>query len=143
MKVIHFKKYARRAAAVVEFALVLPILLVLFLIAADFARVYRFTQAVADCARTGAMYLSNPDVSVKTPYATVEAAVLASAGDLSPLPTVTSRDGIDDQGNRYYEVTVSYQFKLFSRVLGAPSQLTVTRAVQARMYPAAVMEKEA
>ncbi len=129
----------RRGAAAVEFALVLPLLLVPLMGVNDFARVYRSTQVVADSARMGAMYLSNPDMADKSPYATVEAAILASASDLSPPPTFTTRDGIDGTGNRYYEVTVTYTFH---PVLTIPKSVTITRTVRARMYPAAVLERE-
>ncbi len=138
----HRKTSPRHGSAVVEFALLLPLLLMMFLVAVDFARIYRCTQIVADSARMGAMYLSNPDVSDKTPYATVQESALACASDLSPPPTVTSRDGTDARGNRYYEVTVTYTFSLVSRGLGVPSTMTIKRSVQARMYPAAVLEIE-
>lgn len=131
--------HPRRGAAAVEFALVLPLLLVPLMAVNDFARVYRCTQVVADSARMGAMYLSNPDMADKSPYATVEEAILASASDLSPPPTFTSRDGIDGGGNRYYEVTVNYTFH---PVMATPKSVTITRTVRARMYPAAVLERE-
>lgn len=139
---IHRETSPRHGAAVVEFALLLPLLLVLFLAAVDFARIYRCTQIVADSARMGAMYLSNPDMSDKTPYATFQEATLACASGLSPPPSVTSRDGIDACGNRYYEVTVTYTFSLVSRAVGVPSTMTVKRSTRARMYPAAVLEME-
>ena len=91
----------------------------------------------------GAMYLSNPDLSDQSPYATVQEAVLVAASDLSPPPTVAIRDGIDKLGDRYYEVTVSHTLSLCSRIIGAPQTITVTRSVRARMYPSAVLEKEA
>lgn len=138
----HRKTSPRLGAAAVEFALLFPLLLIMFLVAVDFARIYRCTQIVADSARMGAMYLSNPDLSDKTPYATVQEAALACASNLSPPPTVTSRDGTDARGNRYYEVTVTYNFSLVSRALGMLSSMTIKRSVQARMYPAAVLEME-
>ena len=129
----------RRGVAAVEFALVLPLLFLPLLTIVDFARVYRCTQVVADGARIGAMYLSNPDVADKSPYATFEAAVLAGTSDLSPPPTMTSRNGFDGRGNRYYEVSVSYTFR---PVMLPSSTKVITRTVRARMYPAAVLEIE-
>ncbi len=132
------KSHRRLGGAAVEFAVVMPLLFVPLMAVNDFARVYRCTQVVADSARMGAMYLSNPDVADKSPYDSVDQAILASASDLSPAPTYTTTDGIDSQGHRYYEVTVSYTF---SPVISKPSSMTITRTVRARMYPAAVLEK--
>src|SRR5687767_1445455 len=95
----------RRGAAAVEFALVLPLLLVLTVAAVDFARVYHYSQIVTDCARTGAMFASNPDVADPSPYETAEEAALAGAASLKPAPTVEIAQGTDSTGNLYAEVS--------------------------------------
>src|SRR5262245_36069317 len=79
---------ARHAAAVVELAILLPLLAFLFVVGVDFARVYKDTLTLTNCARSGALYGS----STPTRYnddAGITAATLADAGDLSPAPTVT------------------------------------------------------
>ena len=119
------KQRARRAAAAVEFAVLAPFLAFLFVIAVDWARVFYYSIAVRNCARNGALYLSQKQSAKTTssPYTDsgyvnlyvnsanpVTAAALADAPDLTPTPTVTSTTGSDSYGS-YVEVTVSYPFQ--------------------------------
>jgi Flp pilus assembly protein TadG len=144
------KQQARRGAAVVEFAILAPFLAFLFVIAIDWARVFYYSITVTNCARNGALYLSqqqsaktttspytdsgyvNLYVSAKSP---VTAAALADAPNLTPTPTVTSASGSDSNGS-YVEVTVSYPFKSVTHFSVAnfvvPSTTNVTSTV--RMY---------
>jgi Flp pilus assembly protein TadG len=144
------KPGARRAAAAVEFAFLAPFLLFMFVIAVDWARIFYYSIAVRNCARNGALYLSQEqsartttgsytDSGLVNLYASsaspVTAAALADAHDLSPTPTVTSTTGSDTNGS-YVEVTVSYTFNTVTNFsLGdyvVPSSANVTRTV--RMY---------
>ena len=123
------KQRARRAAAAVEFAVLAPFLAFLFVIAVDWARVFYYSIAVRNCARNGALYLSQKQSAKTTsaPYTDsgyvnlyvnskhpVTDAALADAPDLTPTPTVTSATGSDSYGS-YVEVTVSYTFKTLSK----------------------------
>ena len=144
------KHRARRAAAAVEFALLAPFLVFLFVIAVDWARVFYYSIAVKNCARNGALYLSlqqsaktttSPytDSGIVNLYATSKTslsdAALADAPDLTPTPTVASTTGSDTYG-AYVEVTVSYPFQTVSGFsvwgFGVPSRTNVTSTV--RMY---------
>ena len=144
------KHRARRAAAAVEFALLAPFLVFLFVIAVDWARVFYYSIAVKNCARNGALYMSLQQSAKTTtsPYTDsgivnlyvnsanpVTAAALADAPDLTPTPTVTSTTGSDSWG-AYVEVTVSYPFQTVSGFsvwgFGVPSSTNVTSTV--RMY---------
>jgi Flp pilus assembly protein TadG len=144
------KHRARRAAAAVEFALLAPFLVFLFVIAVDWARVFYYSTAVKNCARNGALYMSLQQSAKTTtsPYTDsgyvnlyvnaanpVTAAALADASDLKPTPTVTSATGSDSNGS-YVEVTVSYTFKSVTnfsvRNFEVPSSTNVTSTV--RMY---------
>src|SRR6516165_9511882 len=144
------KQRARRAAAAVEFAVLAPFLAFLFVIAVDWARVFYYSIAVRNCARNGALYLSQQQSAKTTssPYTDsgyvnlyvksagpVTAAALADAPDLTPTPTVTSGSGSDGYGP-YVEVTVSYPFQTVTNFsVGnflVPSSTNVTRTV--RMY---------
>ena len=141
---------ARRAAAAVEFAVVAPFLVFMFMIAVDWARVFYYSIAVTNCARNGALYMSQQQSAKTTssPYtdsgyvnlyvnaaSPVTAAALADAPDLTPTPTVTSASGSDSYGP-YVEVTVSYPFQTVTNFsVGnflVPSSTTVTSTV--RMY---------
>jgi Flp pilus assembly protein TadG len=140
----------RRGAAAVEFAVLLPFLVFMFVVAVDWARIFYYAIAVENCARNGALYMSQAqsaktisspytDSALVNLYATatspVTAAALADAPDLTPTPTVTSTTGIDGNGS-YVEVTVSYPFQTMSgfSVLNflVPQSTNVTRTV--RMY---------
>jgi len=144
------KQRARRAAAAVEFAVLAPFLAFLFVIAVDWARVFYYSIAVRNCARNGALYLSQKQSAKTTssPYTDsgyvnlyvnsanpVTAAALADASNLTPTPTVTSTSGSDSYGP-YVEVTVSYAFQTVTHFSVAtfvvPSSTNVTSTV--RMY---------
>ena len=144
------KQRARPAAAAVEFAVLAPFLAFLFVIAVDWARVFYYSIAVRNCARNGALYLSQKQSAKTTssPYtdsgyvnlyvssaSPVTAAALADAPNLAPTPTVTSASGSDGYGP-YVEVTVSYPFQTLTNFsVGnflVPSSTNVTSTV--RMY---------
>jgi Flp pilus assembly protein TadG len=144
------KQRARRAAAAVEFAVLAPFLAFLFVIAVDWARVFYYSIAVRNCARNGALYLSQKQSAKTTsaPYtdsgyvnlyvnsaSPVTAAALADASNLTPTPSVTSTSGSDSYGP-YVEVTVSYAFQTVTNFsvgkFVVPSSTNVTSTV--RMY---------
>jgi Flp pilus assembly protein TadG len=125
---------SRRAAATVELAILLPLLVFLFAIAVDFARIFYFSQTIQNCARNGAIYASNL-VTAQSPYASLQAAALADASNLDPQPTVTSTTGTDAAGNSYVQVTVTWQFQGLTSVPGVPTTLDLSRTVQMRVAP--------
>jgi Flp pilus assembly protein TadG len=129
----------RRGAAVVEFALALPLLILMFVMGVDFARVYFNAQIVADCARLGAHYIANPDIGDKTEYESAEAIILECAKNLSPAPTVSIFQD-KNASPPYVEVTVTHRFKRLC-LLALPSssaEIELTRKSRARLYPAAL-----
>jgi hypothetical protein len=122
----------------------------MFVIAVDWARIFYYSIAVENCARNGALYMSQQQSAktISSPYTDsgyvnlyvnspnpVTAAALADAPDLTPTPTVTSAGGSDGNGP-YVEVTVSYAFQAVNSFsVGSfvvPSTTDVTRTV--RMY---------
>jgi Flp pilus assembly protein TadG len=126
----------RRGVAVVELAILLPLLVFLFVITVDFARVYYFSLTLQNAARAGAMYASDPHVANESPFASTRAAALSDATNLSPSPTITQASGTDASGRSYVEVTAAYSFKSITGYLGIPKLLNITRSV--RMYSAAM-----
>src|SRR4051812_42835895 len=88
----------RTGTAVVELAVLLPVLVMLFLVTVDFARVYYFSLTLTNCARAGALYASDPTAAVESPFPTTESAALADATNLSPQPTISQSTGIDAAG---------------------------------------------
>lgn len=101
------RRCARQGYAVVEFAVVAPLLMFLALVAFDFSRVFYYSQTIENSARDGAIFQSgvyngNYDTSnstyslpswngsSSTTYSTYQAAAIADASDLSPAETSTN-----------------------------------------------------
>jgi len=120
----------RRGAAVVELAVLLPLLVFLFVIAVDFGRIFYFSVTLTNCARAGAMYASDPTTNAESAFASTQAAALADATNLSPAPTVTSVSGVDAAGRPYVEVTAAYSFRTITGFPGVPNQVNLTRTVR-------------
>ena len=116
-------------------AIVLPPLVFLALAVVDFGRIYYYTDVISNCARNGAIYVSDPLAQAQSPYASVSAAALADASNLSPAPTVSSSTGTDGAGNAYVAVTVSYTYSTIVNYPGIPSTTNLTRTVQVRVAP--------
>jgi Flp pilus assembly protein TadG len=125
----------RRAAATVELAVLLPLLVFLFVIAVDFARVFYFSLTVENCARNGALYGSDPLAPSQSPYKSTTDAALADASNLQPQPTVTSTNGTDLAGNAYVEVTVAWQFASLTNFPGVPNSTNLSRTVRMQVAP--------
>ncbi len=133
----HHSIDARRAVAVLELAFVLPLLLIIFVAAVDFARVFYNAQIITDCARTAALFSANPDLADKTEYESAAALALACVSDLTPQPTITITRGKDSLSQEYFEATVSQDFELIFPMT-FKSQYVITRTARARLYPAAL-----
>lgn len=128
-------RHRRVGAALVELALLLPFLLMLFVAAVDFARVFYFALTIANCARNGALYASDPVTQAQSPYASTQAAALADASNINPAPAVTSNYGTDGSGNAYVDVTVTYPFQTITAYPLVPDPLTLSRTTRMRMAP--------
>ena len=126
---------SRPGTAAVELAVLLPFLAFMFVLAVDWARIFYFSQVVENCARQGALYASDSKAPANNLYASVQAAALADASNLSPQPTVTSATGTDAAGNAYVTVTVTWTFQTITRFPGVPSIVNLTRTVQMRLAP--------
>jgi Flp pilus assembly protein TadG len=126
----------RRAVAAVELAVVLPFLVFLFLVAVDYCRVFYYSQVITTCARNGALYVSDPQSPVQSPYSSLSAAATADADpSYASQITVTSSTGSDTNGN-YTIVTVTYPFTTLIQYPGIPQSTTLTRTAKVRPAPA-------
>jgi len=130
---MRLKHKLREGVAAVEFAILLPFLAFMFVVAVDWCRVFYYSITVTNCARNGALYASDPIGQAASPYTSVTDAALADASNLSPTPTVSSHTDADSNGS-YVEVTVSYHFQTLTNFPGVPSSNTVARTI--RMYVA-------
>jgi Flp pilus assembly protein TadG len=150
----------RPGAAAAEFAALLPFLLLLGVVSADWARLLYFTIGTETCARNGALVLSdqttwnqtsaNPNQATAYPTAycaagtpalttaqqtVLEAAARAEDPTQTPVPTVVASQATDSTGNATVTVTVSRTFTTMVRFPGVPATQTVSRAVTMRVAP--------
>lgn len=68
---------SRQAAAAAEFAILLPFLAFVFLLAVDLCRAFYVTQVVQNCAYAGAMYASQVSASSSSPQTAAQQAAVA------------------------------------------------------------------
>jgi Flp pilus assembly protein TadG len=101
---------SRRGAAVAEFAMLLPFLAFLFMVATDYARIFYYAVIINNCARGGALYASQGP-NYMNDQAGIQNAALADAAaqDVSPTPTALAPDTSrkDSAGNPRVGVTVT------------------------------------
>jgi Flp pilus assembly protein TadG len=105
------------------------LLVLLFMITIDFARVYYFSLSLANCARAGAFYASDPSTAGESPFASVEAAALSDAANFNPQPAITSTSGVDGQGRAIVSVTAEYTFRTIGQYPGTPRAMPLRRTV--------------
>jgi Flp pilus assembly protein TadG len=79
------KQHLHRGQSLVEFAIILPILLLVILGAMDFARMFTTKIVLTNAAREGASYLSNHPAD----FASTTAAITTEAQNLLPLDTLS------------------------------------------------------
>lgn len=136
-KAISVPRGRRRAgAAVVELAIMLPLLVLLFVIAVDFARVFHYSLTLTNCARAGALYAGDPTAAAESPFPNVQAAALAEAANLSPQPLITTSSGVDSAGRTYVEATAAYTFRTITGFPGIPNNVNLARTVRVDLAPA-------
>jgi Flp pilus assembly protein TadG len=132
MKLHHLKTGSPSAQALVEFALTLPILLLLVLGAMDFGRMFYTKIVLTNAAREGANYLSYFPEDANNGYAATYAAIIDEANSSTVQVTVAdvSFSGCCTRGTPV-EVTVSRTVDLiFDGVLqtfgllGGPVEIT-------------------
>lgn len=121
--------------SVVELALLLPVLLLITLGCADFARIFSAEVSIANAAREGARYGAHApyDTAGITQHALAEVgqpALGTGPGQITAV-TVQRLSAPDPPGGTQVRVTVSYQFRLLTPIpLGQP---TVSLASSAEM----------
>lgn len=127
----------RRGTATVEFTLLLPFLILMFVMAVDFGRVFYYSLALENCARAGAVYAADPIEAAQSPYPSYQAAALAETTNFPSNPSLSLTTGTDASSNNYVAVTATWQFQTITSYPGIPNTLSLTRTVQARSAPAA------
>ncbi|GIW80536.1 MAG: hypothetical protein KatS3mg105_2343 [Gemmatales bacterium] len=139
---IHRQAGRRSANAAVEFAVVLPFLAFITLVAVDFCRVFYYTLTIVNCARNGAQYASAV-FNTKMQYGTgdgtdaVKKATIADGANLKPPlqdsdVTVTETTS---NGENVVRVRVVYTFSTITSFPGIPSTITIDRTEEMRVAP--------
>jgi hypothetical protein len=137
-------RFARRAAgqAAVELALLLPVVLILLLAAADFGRLFYMTIGLNSAARAGAQYGSRSVVTAAD-IAGIEDAALTDGSNIrgisatasqcsciTPPPPEISACPQDycaaDSGATFVRVKTMATFNTLVRYPGIPSQVSLT-----------------
>ncbi|MCI0358785.1 MAG: pilus assembly protein [Planctomycetaceae bacterium] len=118
-------------------AVLAPLLVFLFIIAVDFARVYYYSQTLTNCARSGAFYASDPWTASESPFTSTQDAALSEARNIDPPPTITERTGANGSGHAWIEVSAEYKFATITGFPGIPNEVNLKRTV--RMYVSAIV----
>ena len=130
-----FTTSARRGAAAVELALLLPLLVLLFALAVDFARVFYATQVLQSAAGTGASYASGTAWVPSSTSATDAAKTAAvTEGAMFDPPLRADQVTVTTTGSTV-TVTVEYDFRLVTGFLTPNGTIPLRRTVTTRVAP--------
>lgn len=123
----------RRGIAATEFAIVAPVLAMVFCFCIDFTRIFYYAASVEVCATNGVMWASDVFHQSYSQYASVTDAARADfpAGQRTSLTVSSSTSGA------YTTVTCSYSFvpAVNLPVPGMSSPFVITRTARARTIP--------
>lgn len=134
-----------RGQSLAEFALLLPILMIMVLGAIDFGRAYFAYVSVTNASRNAAQYGSFNTIRANDEDCTdgncLRLAAVADTGNLlntsGTNPEVTTEpcgvSSLDDQGNECVRVTVTYNFETLVPWPGLPNSFDISRTVQMRV----------
>ena len=124
----------RSGVAATEFAILLPFLALLFVVALDYSRIFYVTVVVANCARNGAIYGSqNPTTANDTSGIQTNAQMDAGNLNVNNLTVTSSTD--NSTSPTYVDVTASYVFTTITNYPGVPSSTTIVRTVRMSVTP--------
>jgi len=130
------KRQRTRGQSMVEFALILPLLLVFLLTAADFGRALTAYITVSSAASEGASFGSRSTDNAANTNAIRQAALNEVGADQQiwgTSPNVQPSTGTDGQGYPWVEVTVTYTFTPLFSVWPIPNSVPMERTVRMRV----------
>ena len=130
-----------RGTAALEFVIVLPVLMVIVVGAADLSRMLHYKNVLTNAARTGAAYGATHAVSDYTYDEWVDRVEARALEEAVNLPDYNSRlidvavTTFDDaDGSQRVQVETAYPFELLIHWPGWPKQLTLRHSVCMRRY---------
>jgi Flp pilus assembly protein TadG len=133
------RREGRRGQALVEFALVAPILLLLILGLVDFARAWNAYQVITDAAREGARaaVINNATITENEVKTVVGAALTRASLDPNEPTTVITITGLTDGRGFPTTVRIEHQYQLgwvgaLMALAQGSDQLTLTSEIVMR-----------
>lgn len=125
---------SRHGAAAVEFALLLPLLCFLFVVAVDYARVFYFTITVTNCARSGAIYGSQEPTAAND-QSGIAAACKMDAGNLDTQQLTVTSSTDSASSPTYVIVTVTYPYSTITNFPGITTTTNISRTIRVTVTP--------
>ncbi len=146
-RTVQSKRKPRRGAAVVEFAICVPFLILIFVGAVDYCRIYYGALTVSNASRNAGYEAFDPNSGYTSPYydasgmtKTCQNAVdgdctnLGSAGKVTLTYSQTGNPNTD--GNpQYATVSSNYKFNTISNYPGLPVASELNRIIVVRIAP--------
>ena len=128
------RRQRTRGQALVEFALLLPVLVLVLALAADFGRAFTAYIAISGAAREGAAY-GMQSTTAAADTAGMRTAALADAPTIfNAAPGVSAVSGANDGMNYpYVEVTVDYAFEPIIAIPPMNRTFDLSRTVRMRV----------
>ncbi len=129
------RRERRRGAAACELAILLPFLALMFAIAADYCRIFFYSQTVEGCAHAGALYASG-FATGRTGVSAADAAKQAAVAEGASLsPPLTADSVTVTFTDTTATVTVTYVFQPITGYAGPGGPVTLTRTVTMPLAP--------
>lgn len=127
------RRKATRGQALVELAFIVPLLVLMLAVAADFGRAFTAFITVSSAAREGASFGMMSSAN-STNENGIRAAALADAPTIwGVAPEVNPSTATDPQGYTMVIVTVNYTFTPLMSIPPIPSSIAMSRTVQMRV----------
>lgn len=132
------KKKKRKGAVAVEFALLLPFLMLIILIGTDWCRIYYAAHTVQDAARTGALGASG--ISYQEHFLTPEQRRLRGTQEAirdgeNLSPKLNPGDVAVVASDSEVAVTVTYNFRTLTQWPGIAGPIQIRRTVSMAVLP--------
>ena len=118
-----------RGQSLVEFALALPLLVLLVTITADIGRAFTAYIELGNMAREGARYGAISPATAVDSTGIRDAALGEGTTIFGMTPTIQSTTGTDLRGYMYVRVTARLDFEPFVRIPPIPASIPIEREV--------------
>jgi TadE-like protein len=132
---------ARNGTAATEFAICIPLLLLMALACADFGRVAFFYEVVCNAARTGAETGATHKFTPFTENAWKNGVYESAFSEMQNIPKFNASDfiydlstTIDSDNLAQIDVSVSYPFRTVVSWPGLPSNVVLRKKVEFRQF---------